>query len=271
MSPASFTATPVPAASTICRSPTLVPVGPVRIRPPSALKNDHESLACSARPASRPRPRARAIVSRLTRAPAASVGPSTPSVPMLAATVGRPLILPCHREREGELLVAAADALASHRHRRLAGGEEAHSPAVARQLVRQPLGVRAGRVAGFAGDRHVADDDLIAEAPRHRGGGVHGVDRRADHLGRGAQEIGGTRLRCLRDAPLRSLLEARDDGHGIGSPAAEAVEHAQGVLKRRWHRPRSAPSQSRWGRCRRRRTAARPAPGHASRRRAGRP
>ena len=233
----------VPAASTIWRSPTLVPVGPVRIRPPSASKNDHESLACSARPASRPRPRARGIVSRSTRAPAASVGPSTPSVPTLAATGRATTDPPCHapaRARTpgcGRRRPCLAPSPSSRRRR---GDTLAR---VARQLVRQPLGVRAGGVAGFAGDGHVADDDLIAEAPRHRGSGVHGVER--------AEPITSVVVRRRSAAPGFGVSGTRPaapcsrraiDGHGIGSPGRRTGRARAARLQTWWHRPRSARS-----------------------------
>jgi hypothetical protein len=71
-------------------SMTFVPVGPVRIRPPAAPKKEWESLAERNAAGSNPRERTRRQVAGPAQAPAASVGPSIPSVPQK-----RPKICPC--------------------------------------------------------------------------------------------------------------------------------------------------------------------------------
>jgi hypothetical protein len=60
---------------------TLVLVGPVTIRSSSALKKVYESLFVRYVAASSPFSLARATVSGAVKAPAASVGPSVPSLP----------------------------------------------------------------------------------------------------------------------------------------------------------------------------------------------
>src|SRR5262249_4660837 len=68
-----------------CRSPTFVPIGPVTTRSPSRWKNGYESCATRAAFGSSPAAAARDSVVESTIAPAASVGPSMPSVPTLAS------------------------------------------------------------------------------------------------------------------------------------------------------------------------------------------
>src|SRR5262249_15264220 len=81
-------APPGSSTTTRSRSSRFVLVGPVPPRSPSAANPAYESLASSFAAASSPRSRARATVSPSAIAPAASVGPSVPSVP--AASTARP-------------------------------------------------------------------------------------------------------------------------------------------------------------------------------------
>src|SRR5512145_1655831 len=62
-------------------SVTFVPVGPVTTRSERAPKNGYESLRARCSTGESPAARARAQVAPSAKAPAASVGPSTPSVP----------------------------------------------------------------------------------------------------------------------------------------------------------------------------------------------
>src|SRR5688572_12332649 len=73
-----------------CKSPTFVAVGPVLIKSPSLSKNTYVLLSLRNASGARPAACARSSVDESTIAPAASVGPSMPSVPMLAAATRSP-------------------------------------------------------------------------------------------------------------------------------------------------------------------------------------
>ena len=89
------------------------------------------------------RSRARRTSSRSTMAPAASVGPSMPSVPMLAAATSRPSAPKRRRHRERELLIAAALARAGHRHRRFTRRRSRRPDAAVDRARRAPRARRA--------------------------------------------------------------------------------------------------------------------------------
>ena len=72
---------PLPVVTPIMRSMTLVPVGPVTKRSPVLRKSDQESFRRRKSAGSSPSLRARGQLSPSAKAPAASVGPSLPSVP----------------------------------------------------------------------------------------------------------------------------------------------------------------------------------------------
>ena len=113
------------ASRIIWRSPTFVPVGPVWMRSPSAEKNRRRRCSQEIRRATTRRRCARASVEESTTAPAASVGPSTPSVPTLASAArpGEPADDVDRGQRE--FLVPAAPSGAADTHRRFAAGYEA--------------------------------------------------------------------------------------------------------------------------------------------------
>ena len=98
----------------------------------AASKNAYAVVAVEERPgAARPCAAARARVSGSTMAPAASVGPSMPSVPIDASTAGVAAPASALDRGERELLVAAAASAAAHAHRRLAARDR-------RQTVARP-------------------------------------------------------------------------------------------------------------------------------------
>src|SRR5689334_18572418 len=129
------------------RSATFVPVGPVRRRSPVASRSGWLSVAASARAGSTPRAAARAGVSPSTHAPAASVGPSTPSVPAARTTAGAPAR-------------ATAAASASRRER------PPRPPAPTCTVVSPPATTAAGRDRGAAASRTAIARPASAASPR---------------------------------------------------------------------------------------------------------
>src|SRR5438105_14223623 len=83
-------------------SRTFVPVDPVVIASPSAMKNEYESLRLRKSLASSPRAFARWIVVLSMIAPAAGLLPSMPSVPAQTATVSDEMLFSDLASRKAE-------------------------------------------------------------------------------------------------------------------------------------------------------------------------
>ena len=215
------------------------------MRSPSAVEKRvgvvvGEIAAGGARPAAR----ARASVVESTIAPAASVGPSMPSVPTLASAAGAPTAASASRQRERELLIAPARARARDVDRRLAARHDARR---ARQRWRR---VPAPRASAPAPARALAD---------HRRRRCAARDSRALAASARAPAIASRRppmtrasasrqprvagLRRLRHAPRDAGREMRDDRRRIRGLAAERREHVERVGERASHRRRSVPTR----------------------------
>ena len=94
-----------------------------------------------------------AAVPLSAHAPAASVGPSMPSVPTLLSSIGRSSRDERIDGTRDELLVATATARAGHGHGRLAAADDAErSPAIGRRVA-QRRHVRGAGVARLAEHR----------------------------------------------------------------------------------------------------------------------
>ena len=148
----------------------------------------------------------RSVWASATKAPAASVGPSSPSVPPLSTiTTPQSLRAQLQRSRQDELLIAAAPAVSvGQRHRRLAARQQAHRRAQ-RAAHRRGCCARSpasadGHLPRLALDERAEIQYAIAERfrlrPRRRQGrGVVAEDEIVD-AGRAApSSVSGTRRR----------------------------------------------------------------------------
>ena len=208
-----------------------------------------------------------------TIAPAASVGPSMPSVPMLAAATSRPeraratapsqartpdCVRPCR---------ARPPSPSSHRTKSRRAGEAATRARCDRARDVRARGDRAPRRSPARRPR--ARD---SRAPRRR------VARRRSR--RAAGRSPAPSARASRGSPLvgrlrhvagGAALETCDDGSGIAAHAATPRQHVERRQQTCCRRRRSAPTRSPTGRRRRRRTPPASAPSRATRPPAGRP
>ena len=144
---------------------TLVRVGPVIIRSPNFSKNVYESLFFKNASGSNPASAARSRLWLSTTAPAASVGPSVPSVAALTKRVAGHLRGFSH-QRQGKLLIPASAAITFQDHSGFPSAEQtcrrpdriARSPHL---LCQSPVKER-----GFGGvplDRGREDEALVSK------------------------------------------------------------------------------------------------------------
>src|ERR1035437_9282238 len=167
-------------------------------------------------------------------APAASVGPSEPSVPALKTTTrSNPAIYACDLEGGGEreLLVASAEPIAldgdgCFAARYDAGGRPHGSPGGGD--LAGDSGVHTRDLAGLALDGAGEDQRAVAELAGGAGGGVERQAVAAHHgiAHAGEQRVGG--LGRLGDFAARALLDAVADGGWHAMVDGVAVENGRG-------------------------------------------
>ena len=219
------------------KSFTLVSVGPVTTESPSASKKPWPSLSSRRSRGLRPCAQARASVSGASSAPAISSWPSTPSVsPASAWTPGWPSS--AMRQRQQELDVAAAAALAAHGDRGLAAGQQharRRERLAAPRHLQRDAGQRLADLARLAFDRVAEDVRRHAGVARHLRRGFERHLRRGDEAGfdrRQARIAGLDAFRLRRFRAAQRTAAARRCRSAAGSPAH----------RRRWSgRARSGP------------------------------
>src|ERR1035437_10105640 len=167
-------------------------------------------------------------------APAASVGPSEPSVPALKTTTrSNPAIYACDLEGGGEreLLVASAEPIAldgdgGFAARYDAGGRPHGSPGGGD--LAGDSGVHTRDLAGLALDGAGEDQRAVAELAGGAGGGVERQAVAAHHGIAHAGEQRGGGLGRLGDFAARALLDAVADGGRHAMVDGVAVENGAG-------------------------------------------
>ena len=168
-----------------------------------------------------------------TRPPAASVGPSIPSVPTLRNAAGSRSAVERGGHRERQLLVAPALAAADDADRRLAGADHAHGTRQPPRDFERAGHERRPGVARLADDRRLDRDRREAAIDRRVARGVHRVGAAADQVPRRPRQPRIPGLRRLRHVAARAGLEALPDGLRQTREHAAPRDDGQRVLPRR--------------------------------------
>ena len=205
---------------------TFVPVGPVRIRPPAAWKKEWESLSSRKAGGSKPSERTRRQISGPAQAPAASVGPSIPSVPRLRTSQSRPCDANRRIQKRAELqergqhefLVAAAPPLPLYANGVFAAADATQRPASRhprRRRIRQVRYGGSGGDPGLAGLGPAFHEHFEPQAFGGPARGFHGIGVAADDECPDPGENPIARFGGFRNPPGRSLLETGEHGWKI--------------------------------------------------------